>query len=215
MIAADPSSIARAITARTCTADWSIVPSRDRLVADQPVLGVEMQHAHALDADMRHVGLQIVEQRLPAREDRLVRGLRAQQPQGRRRRRCAAPRRPSRRHRARGSNACRIGATATAPARRIRAAAPWRAAWCRGGGWRVRADIRSARNPAARRRRPRSISCAGGRGVRRRRAASRSSSPKLAGPFAARKRVAGGWSTARRLAYAGARFGSGAVRGAR
>ena len=40
------------------------------LVADQHVLAVQIQRAHALNRQMRHIGAQIIEQRLPRRQDR-------------------------------------------------------------------------------------------------------------------------------------------------
>jgi hypothetical protein len=41
------------------------------VIEDQAVAGVEVEHPHALDRQVRHVDREIVEQRLPAPEDRL------------------------------------------------------------------------------------------------------------------------------------------------
>lgn len=51
------------------------------LVADQHVARVEKEHAETLDHMMRHIGVEIIEQRLPVRQHRLRGYLAAQQPQ--------------------------------------------------------------------------------------------------------------------------------------
>lgn len=45
-------------------------PFGNDIVEDQAVLGVEIEHAHAFVRQVRHVDVEIVDQRLPARQDR-------------------------------------------------------------------------------------------------------------------------------------------------
>ena len=42
------------------------------MILDQPVLGVEVEHPYALYRQVRHVGGEVIDQRLPAAEDGLV-----------------------------------------------------------------------------------------------------------------------------------------------
>ena len=121
--------------------------SPHRLVADQHVLGVEEQDAHPLDRRMGHRRLEIIAQRLPARQDRPPLDPGFEQPQ-RARLGDLDRARPRRRSALRGG-APRRRPRAAGRSRRNRRSAPWPAAWCRGGGWRGRADIRPAHDRAA------------------------------------------------------------------
>ena len=76
MIAAEPRSIARRIDLADMDRGLVDRAFAHHLVADQHVAGVEVEHAEPLDRVMRHVGAQIVEQRLPVGEHRAVGDLR-------------------------------------------------------------------------------------------------------------------------------------------
>ena len=76
-----PSAMARAITSRTWTEASSTRALPQRLVGDQHVLGVEEQDAHLLDPLVRHCRVEIIAERVPARQDRLALDPRFEQPQ--------------------------------------------------------------------------------------------------------------------------------------
>ena len=116
---------------------------------------------------MRHRGVEVIAERVPARQDRLVLDPRLEQAQSGRL--GDLQRRDGRIGEAVARAACRRLPTSNGRCRRNRGAAFWPAAWCRRAGWSERADIRPAHDRGSRSGRHRAAAVLAARDVHLRR----------------------------------------------
>ena len=159
-----PSAMARAITSRTWTEASSTEPCHSASLAISMFLALRNRIRTSSTRRVRHRGVEIIAERVPARQDRPVLDPRFEQAQ--RGRLGDLERGDGRIGQAFAPQACRRLPTAAGRSRRNRGAAAWPAAWCRRAGWSARADIRSAHNRGSRPARRRAAAGAAARDAR-------------------------------------------------